>query len=36
MLAPYAADAMMAIPVSTKVNAASGSGPELILPIRSV
>ena len=36
MISPYAADAMMAIPVSTKVNASSGSGPELILPISSV
>ena len=30
VLLPYPADAMRAIPVSTKVNAASGTGPELI------
>ena len=35
LLTPYAADAMMAVPVSSLVNAAASSGPELILPINS-
>jgi hypothetical protein len=32
---PYRADAMEAYPVSTKVNVASASGSELIVPIIS-
>jgi putative SOS response-associated peptidase YedK len=34
-LTPYPADAMIATPVSTKVNTAANEGAELILPLNS-